>query len=348
MKKLFFSFCLIYSIQAMAFDTWWHAECTRKAMVANGFSGDARLATQVSNYITDFMAVLNMPNEMLGEIKINKALFSSDHSYDFLHFDAIYTTADIEKNWQLIFENTKAALKQFAASSSVDRDYRQIVLFNILGASLHIIQDFYSHSNWVNTYIGKGISPIPIWYDVADSVKGKMKIFTGIYAKPFNGHVSHESLHKDNSARSYNKEAVETAERASIDWIKRLMIEVPELDWSGLKSYNIQNNMVMKNFLVTQDASFLTSSSIIAFKFDGSQPKKLVFADNLPDEHAKAGIVLSTILTNYASNAKVEKNKFRLLTPYWVGFMGYNISHYLSNGLSLNGEIFKNSKGIQQ
>ena len=331
----------------MAFDTWWHAECTRKAMVANGFSGDARLATQVSNYFTDFMAVLNMGNDELEKVKINKALFRSDHSYDFLHFDAIYTTADIEKNWKLIFENTKAALKQFASSSAVEPGFRQIVLFNIVGASLHIIQDFYSHSNWVNTYMDKGVSLIPIWYDVADSERSKMKIFTGIYAKPFKGHVSHDSLHKDNSARLYNKEAVETAERASIDWVKRLMAEVSEINWGGLKSYTIQGDIIMKKYLVTQDASFLTSSSIIAFKFDGKQPKKMIFADNLPDEHAKAGIVLGTILTNYASNAGVEKNKFRLLTPYWAGFMGYNISHHLSSGLMLNGEIFKNVKIIQ-
>jgi hypothetical protein len=344
MKKIFFFLCLLSSTGAAAFDTWWHAECTRKTMVANGFSADARLAVQVSNYITDFMAVLNMGNDELGKIKIDKALFRSDHSYDFMHFDAIYTTADIEKNWTLILENTKTALKQFATSSTVEPGFRQIVFFNIIGASLHIIQDFYSHSNWVNTYMAKGISPIPIWYNVADSVRKKMKLFTGIYAKPFKGHVSHDSLHKDNSTRLYNKEAVETAERASIDWIKRLMTEVPELDWGGLKSYNIQSNIIMKKFLVTQDASFLTSSSIIAFKFDGRQPKKFVFADNLPDEHAKAAIVLSTILTNYASNAGVEKNQFRLLTPYWAGFMGYKITYILSAGLKLNEEIFSKPK----
>lgn len=344
MKKSILIICICISCKAMAFDTWWHAECTRKAMAANGFSNDARLATQVSNYFTDFMAVLNMGNEELDKIKINKALFRSDHSYDFLHFDAIYSTADLEKNWQLILDNTKAALRKFSTNSMVEPGFRQIVLFNILGASLHIIQDFYSHSNWVNTYMAKQISPIPIWYDVPDSARKNMKLFTGIYAKPFKGHVSHDSLHKDNSARTYNKEAVEAAERASIDWIRRLMAEVPELDWSGLKSYNIQNNMVMKKYLVTQDASFLTSSSIIAFKFDGKNPKKFVFADNLPDDHAKASIVLTTILTDYAANAGVEKNKFRLLTPYWAGFMGYNISHFLSNGLSLNGEIFKNTK----
>ena len=69
MKKIFFVICILASCRAMAFDTWWHAECTRKAMVANGFSADARLATQVSNYFTDFMAVLNMGNDQLEKIK---------------------------------------------------------------------------------------------------------------------------------------------------------------------------------------------------------------------------------------------------------------------------------------
>src|SRR5262245_8849575 len=36
---------------AQAFDTWWHAEATRHAMTANGFSADARLVVQVSNYL---------------------------------------------------------------------------------------------------------------------------------------------------------------------------------------------------------------------------------------------------------------------------------------------------------
>ncbi len=108
-------FSQFLSFQTFAFDTWWHAECTRKAMVANGFSADARLATQVSNYLTDFLAVLNMPNEELTKVGIQSIRFRSDHSYDFLHFDAVFTEADIEKNWELILDNTIGLLKKYSA-----------------------------------------------------------------------------------------------------------------------------------------------------------------------------------------------------------------------------------------
>jgi len=78
MKKIYFSFLCMYSLQVMAFDTWWHAECTRKAMVANGFSGDARLATQVSNYITDFIkpGTFSITEEEFGVIPMTNFPFS--------------------------------------------------------------------------------------------------------------------------------------------------------------------------------------------------------------------------------------------------------------------------------
>ncbi len=338
MKKLFFLLCICLSGKAMAFDTWWHAECTRKAMVANGFSGDARLATQVSNYITDFMAVLNMPNEKFEKAGFKSIRFRSDDSYDYLHFDAVLNNAGIEQNWRQLFNNTVAALKKYSTTSEVEEGFRQIVLINILGCSLHTIQDFYSHSNWVNLHTKMQVSPIPIWYDVAYEERKKLDLFTGVYKPPFNGHASHEELNKDNSSKKLNKESVEAAERASIDWIRRIMEAAPEVPWAGLKAYNIQNNMVMKNFLVTQDASFLTSSSIFPLHhLDGEHPARKIFdQEDESKDYAKAGIVVTTILETYAANIQVPKNKMGLPTPYWAGFMGYNISHMIAGGLMLN------------
>jgi hypothetical protein len=343
MKKIILIACSFISLQALAFDTWWHAECTRKAMVANGFSSDARLATQVSNYITDFMAALNMPNELMDKAGISSLHLRSDHSYDFLHFDAIFTEQDIEQNWQRILANTVAALRKYANGAGVEEGFRQIIIFNIIGASLHAIQDFYSHSNWVNLHIQQRLLPVPIWFDVSPEDRKKMKLFTGIYQKPYNGHVSHEELNKDNSARALNKQAVETAERASIDWVKRLMDSVPGIAWSQLKSYTIQNNMVMKNFLVKLDASFVTSSSIVPGHFDGQNPAKKVFNDDLSKEKFQAMQVLEATLGSYTNNMAVSSNKYKLPTPYWAGFMGYNISKLLADGLMLNKERFVNS-----
>jgi len=336
MKKIVLLICILTSMQASAFDTWWHAECTRKAMVGNGFSADARLATQVSNYLTDFLAVLNMPNEMLKEKGIERIRFRSDHSYDFLHFDAIFTNADLEKNWDLLLNNSVQCLRKYAAGNNVEPGFRLIIFFNIIGASLHAIQDFYSHSNWVNLHLQQKISPIPIWYDKTAEERKQMKLFTGIYQKPFNGHVSHDELNKDCSSRSYNKEAVEAAERASIDWVKRLMDSVPQVPWGELKAYNIQNDMIRKNFLSKLDATFLTSSSILGGHFDGGSPVKHVFSTEDSRERVQAGIILESTLAEYTNNMAVASNKFKLPTPYWAGFMGYNITYDIASGLLLN------------
>ena len=336
MKKILLLSACIISLQAMAFDTWWHAECTRKAMVANGFSADARLATQVSNYLTDFLAVLNMPNELLKEKGIERIRFRSDHSYDFLHFDAIFTNADLERNWDLLLNNSVQCLRKYAAGNNVEPGFRLIIFFNIIGASLHAIQDFYSHSNWVNTFLTQKISPVPIWYDKTAEERKQLKLFTGIYQKPFNGHVSHDELNKDCSSRAYNKEAVEAAERASIDWVKRLMDSVPQVPWGELKAYTIQNNMIMKNFLSKLDATFLTSSSILGGHFDGTNSVKHVFSTEDTKERVQAGIILERTLSEYTDNTAVASNKYKLPTPYWAGFMGYNITYDIANGLLLN------------
>ena len=329
-------FLLPLSLKTFAFDTWWHAECTRKALVANGFSADARLATQVSNYLTDFLAVLNMPNEELQKAGIERIRFRSNHSYDYLHFDAVFTTKDIEKNWNLLLNNTLQCLRKYADGGNAEPGFRLIIIFNIMGASLHAIQDFYSHSNWINMHMEKRISPIPIWYDVSFAERQKLNVFTGIYQKPFTTHISHDSLNKDCSSRTFYKEAVEAAERASIDWVKRLMDSVPQVSWSELKAYNIQNDIIMKNFLSKLDATFLTSSSILGGHFDGAQSVKHVFSKEDAKERVQAGIILERTLSAYTNNMSVASNKFKLPSPYWAGFMGYNITYEIASGLLLN------------
>ncbi|MEO7923879.1 MAG: hypothetical protein ABIR30_09385 [Chitinophagaceae bacterium] len=340
-KKLLLPlFLLFIGTNSFAFDTWWHAECTRKAMTANGFSADARLATQVSNYLTDFLAVLNMPNEELTKVGIQAIRFRSDHSYDFLHFDAVFTEADIEKNWELILNNTIQALKKYSAGNLTEPGFRLIIFYNIIGASLHAIQDFYSHSNWVNLYIKQNSSPVPTWFDVAPADRQKLNLYTGIYQKPFNGHVPHDQLNKDCSTREYNKEAVEAAERASIDWVKRLVDSVPSVPWGELKAYSIQGDMILKKFLTKLDATFLTSSSIAGGHFDGDQPAKRVFSQDGTKEKVQAIYALQATLGEYTNNMAIASNKYKLPTPYWSGFMGYNITYDLAKGLLLNNQKY--------
>lgn len=331
-------------IKSLAFDTWWHAECTRKAMVANGFSPDARLATQFSNYLTDVFPAFNLANEELQKAGIQRLRLKGDLSYEYMHFDAVFTNSDIEHNWKSLLNNTIGALRKYSSSPQVKPGFRIPVLFNIIGASLHTVQDFYSHSNWVNLHISLSKTPIPTWFEVDSIERGKLTLFTGAYPDGSSkGHKNHGDLNKDCSSRDLNKQAVEIAERASTEWVKILMDSVPDLTWSELKSYNIQNNMVMKRFLVTLDATFLTSSSILPNHFDGHTPAKFVFSadKNSTREMAMAVQALHATITQYAENLLLKENTYSLPSPYWAGHQAYHITRDIASGIILNGKKYK-------
>lgn len=347
MKKIFLLACCSFTLNAMAFDTWWHAECTRKAMVANGFSGDARLATQVSNYITDFHSAILFGSGIPEKERVEVFKLKQEMSYEYMHFDAIFTTADIETNWQFLFNNTVRALKKYNNNPDVKSGFRLIVLFNIVGASLHTVQDFYSHSNWVNTYVLLNKN-IPTWYEEDSTYRRSLQLYTGAYPDgSVKGMKSHSELNKDCSARPLNKEAVAVAEKSSIEWVKKIMEATPELPWGELKSYNIQKDPILKNFLVKLDATFLTSSSIMGpdgGHLDGPTPVKFVFSadKNIVQERTMAAAALTLTINEYSAYLTLERNIYKIPSPYWAGFRVYFITRDLANGLSHSNKKYRN------
>lgn len=344
MKKYLLFITCFCSFQALAFDTWWHAECTRKAMTANGFSGDARLAAQVSNYITDFHSATLFLTGIPEKQRVEVFKLKQEMSYEYMHFDAIFTTEDIEKNWQKVFANTVQTLKKYNNNPDVKSGFRLIVLFNILGASLHIVQDFYSHSNWVNTYVSLKKTVVPTWFSEDSAYRRSLQLYTGAYPDgSVKGKKGHAELNKDCSSIALNKEAVEVAERASIEWIKKLMEAAPELPWSELKSYNIQGDQILKNFLVKLDATFLTSGSIVAGHLDGDNPAKFIFTPDkdLAKEKAKARVALSYTISEYSAYLALERNIYKLPSPYWAGFGVYFITRDIADGLSHSNKKYR-------
>jgi hypothetical protein len=227
-------------------------------METAGFSNDARLAVQVSNYFTDFLSVLSSCLEPIENLLPS---LKREESFDYLHFDYLTTAEMIEQQWYRLERNTQDALRKYHASRSVKQGFRKIVLFNILGASLHAVQDFYSHSNWVDLHSIEGESTVPLWFDVASAQRIQTPVLTGAYpdskpAKP----TDHATLNKDSSQRDLHAEAFDVSRRASADWLKRLMKD-SSLPWEELTSYDIQRDPVMRRFLYDLDATFLTSTS---------------------------------------------------------------------------------------
>jgi hypothetical protein len=336
MVVLLASFC---PRPAYAFDTWWHAEATRHAMKENGFPDDARLAAQVSNYLTDFYPVLAMGIDKVGAERLG---LEKDESFDYLHFDALATRAEVEKQWEQLEKNTRAALRKYASDASVKPGFRLIVLLNILGSSLHAVQDFYSHSNWVELHQKRGAAEIPVWFDVPAAERAKLTTLrTGTYpdhtpVKPTDhGAMNHDCSQRPNHALSYD-----AARRASIDWVRRMLTEA-DVPWGELKAYAVRNNMVMRRFLYDLDATFLTSTSILAGHLDGPKPVKSIFNIDQVKEKAQALQAALLVMQGYSTNLALEGNTFKVPSPYWSGYKVYRVSHDLAHGLKLGAKTFR-------
>jgi hypothetical protein len=188
-----------------------------------------------------------------------------------------------------------------------------------------------------------GKTQMPIWFDIPEADRAKLKLCSGVYPDgSMPGHPNHSDLNKDVSTKALNKIAVEAAERASIDWIKRIMAVVSEAPWSELKAYTIQKDIIMKNFLVSLDATFLTSSSIVVGHLDGDAPARFIFSPEKSTkiEKAKAGAALMLVLENYGTNIGTKGNEFYLPSPYWSGFKGYFITRDIAAGLTLKGKKY--------
>jgi len=328
---------------AFAFDTWWHADATRRAMAGNGFSGDARLVAQFTNYLTDFYSIIggfealydrlpggrprNAPSTRLAAAEMER-----------LHFDSLFSTREIESQWATLEANTKASLRKYTTDPAVQPGFRPIVLLSIIGASLHVVQDFYAHSNWVEWHVKENpAGTVPVWHDVPAAARAAMALYTGAYPDGCcPGQKDHDEVTKDSSQRRLHAKAVDAANRASIAWV-RLLMEDATIPWDSLKSYKV-DVPVGRRFLYDLDATFLTSTSIIAGHFDGARPAKTIFHSDPAREKRMALQAAILVVGGYSTNLTVIDNPYKLPSPYWAGFLVYHIERDLAKGLLYRGQ----------
>jgi hypothetical protein len=324
---------------AFAFDTKWHAEATRIAMDQNGFSADARLLCQFENYLTDYFSGTDMEHLVYDRLPVEMpkggrtGLRDMDMT-DFarLHFDALTTEAQVEQQWRTLEANTTAALIKWAAEPSVKPGYRPVVLMTVLGASLHAVQDFYSHSNWLRRVTPGG--PAPIWFEMPETDRAKLEIKTGWYPDGNkSGVLYHHEENKDATGRPLNAQAVDAATRASVDWVRRMIDATPQVPWAMLKAWRAQPTNLNGTWLRNADATFVTTTSTMAGHWDGATPVKNVFAPEAARDKFMAGEALGLTLGVYSKNITISSNTTP--TPHWVGFTVYHVERDLVKGLYL-------------
>lgn len=119
---------------ALGFDTGSHFDLTRSVLSERRFGNDAIRVVQLENWLTDYYAV--------------SPTIARSRRRDFrkLHFDNLFSTAQTARYWSWFLNNIKTEIGGAAAAGD------RLTAMAIIGIGLHGVQDFYTHSNWVETH----------------------------------------------------------------------------------------------------------------------------------------------------------------------------------------------------
>ncbi|MGC2741755.1 MAG: hypothetical protein WA672_01105 [Candidatus Angelobacter sp.] len=231
-RKLVALFMLlaVLASPASGFDSYWHSEATRKVADAFGFSEDSRKIMQLGNFSPDFFGPVSdfAANTLHGQglIALNQYLGKSAQDRDaaiFLHFDNLNGELDRNSKFDAIFNrlltNTQWVIGGYIKQTNADERTRKTMTLIALGASLHAIQDFYSHSDWIhhdfnNTAVKlvrlpSGELRAPTWFECRDQVgdpeKWPFQVKTGIYPPVAGAVNTHTHMNHDNSRLIYRE-----------------------------------------------------------------------------------------------------------------------------------------------
>lgn len=220
----------LFCSPASGFDTYWHQEAMRRVGEAFAFSDDARKIMQLGNFSPDFFgpvsefASQNLQGKALQSLnQFGAANAQSRQAAVFLHFDNLFGELQGNAVFDLIFtrllRNTQAALASYRKQPGTDDRTRKVLVLITLGASLHAVQDFYSHSDWVHQDFSHTPAPpvafatggtrAPTWFEfrekAGDPGKWPFQILTGIYPPNSNSPNTHTHMNHDNSRLVYRE-----------------------------------------------------------------------------------------------------------------------------------------------
>lgn len=203
---------------ACAFDTGHHLDLTNAALKELDFDATSRKAIQVHNWLVDWYSNSpTAPDEL--EDHLEKLHFDSLH----LKSKFLENKAQLDRYWNRLAANTRALVEH------ATQEENSLLMLAAIGASLHTVQDFYTHSDWAELHSqiqGEGYRT-NTWFatnidDIPDTVR------TGRYPNDEeNIHLSHGSYHSagynhDSYGRPRWDEAYVFAFCASVEWLRML------------------------------------------------------------------------------------------------------------------------------
>ena len=203
---------------APGFDSGPHASATIDALSWAGFNRPAADAVQVSNWLTDYYT--SSPTRPEG----------SQCDLEKLHFDDVFTVDAISKYWATLAANTKTAVQQ------AEHNNDAVEFYTALGMSLHVVQDFYSHSNWVELNGTDGPYKTRTWFQTQPP---PAELKTGWYDNclsiPEGAHEPHggyeSGMNHDSVVRPHFDRAYIYALAASYEWTENVLSWISKDDF---------------------------------------------------------------------------------------------------------------------
>lgn len=186
---------------AQAFDTGPHSDITRDALAAEGFGATARDVVVVNNWFVDLYSnASKVPQSGHADtmVSIFGAFFENDESWpqavldgaNRMHFDSsLWDVANVAKaqaEWDRLQRATTQAVRSIKSAGGANKELQ---LLSTIGISLHSLQDFYSHSNWIEQQGVIGVDGpdwsklpfglTPTWFDVPKAERDKLNVYIG-------------------------------------------------------------------------------------------------------------------------------------------------------------------------
>lgn len=214
---------------AAGFDSYWHSRCTQKAGESAGFSEDAWKITQLGNFSPDlFGPVAEYASKGLGDVELRALNTYQQNNQQvrdaaiYLHFDnlngELQNNADFDYLFSRLLKSTQGLLRDFGKLKA-DQRTRKVLTLVTLGASLHAVQDFYSHSDWVHNDFDKtdvrmvrlvsGGVRAPTWFEFrskhSDPSGWPFRVQSGIYPPVTDVRNTHTHMNHDNSWLRYRE-----------------------------------------------------------------------------------------------------------------------------------------------
>jgi hypothetical protein len=177
---------------------WHHEDITKRGLTKNdryegaGFSPAAASAIAWhADYIDSYLYnPLFWTEGIVGDKSLARldAALAGYADLAKLHFDDTFDTGGLRANWQRYSAGTLAGL-YWASLQGANGDLGAGQ--NILGVSFHAVQDFYSHSNWVDDPARR----CKTWFQLPAAQRSQVSLYTGAYERPRSNAPQHHGAY---------------------------------------------------------------------------------------------------------------------------------------------------------